>query len=67
MRDIPRTAFLIIMDAWMVAALLMILSACAITPASQGSTSSTPSSTGAAERSFSQWRSGIDNQFGPYR
>ena len=58
MRDIPRTAFLIIMDAWVVAALVMVLSACAIAPTSQESTIS-GTANGTAERDFSQWRSGL--------
>ena len=59
MRDIPRTAFLVIMDAWVIAALVMILSACAITPTSQERMIS-GTSTGTAERNFSQWRSAVD-------
>ena len=38
MRDIPRTAFLVIVDLWVVAVLMLILSVsgCATTPANFG-------------------------------
>ena len=68
MRDIPRTAFLVIIDVWVVAVLMLILSVsgCATIPANfrEDAISGKSTAVGAAATSAFQWKSQLDERRG---